>query len=400
MNTSILSALPNEVKAGDEIEVQLAPRGEYPQTVDGREVVQIIDDRSIKSLVANFAKAKEEAKAKGENYQVLVDADHASETGNGTRAMAWVDRVFDDPDRGLVGVFVFTPEGAEAVSGKTYRFISPAWTLNPDGRPETLVSVGMTNTPNLPVSPMLNAKAANDEPTAGDPALTTVGDEAVTHEEAVEKAGEPKAANAEEADCGETENPNNSQEKEENIMDIRAKLSLPAEATDDEVEQAIDALLARCEAMEQVENALGFDPATATNEEVLEAVNAVIGQCGELQAKNEEAEKARLNAEADELVSENADVIPEESVEDIKNAYEEDPEAAKATVANMRRVYERALNSVAAKAAKPKAVINWKSATRPAVHTVANARDISSCLADCGGDPAKENAMIARMAGK
>ena len=54
MNTSILSALPNEVKAGDEIEVQLAPRGEYPQTVDGREVVQIIDDRSIKSLVANF----------------------------------------------------------------------------------------------------------------------------------------------------------------------------------------------------------------------------------------------------------------------------------------------------------------------------------------------------------
>lgn len=398
MNTSILSALPSEVRAGDEIEVQLAPRGEYPQTVDGREVVQIIDDRSIKSLVANFAKAKEEAKAKGENYQVLVDADHASETGNGTRAMAWVDRVFDDPDRGLVGVFVFTPEGAAAVSGKTYRFISPAWTLNPDGRPETLVSVGMTNTPNLPVSPMLNAKAANDEPTAGDPAPTTVGGEAVTHEGEAEKAGEPKAANAEEADGGETET-NNPKEKEENIMDIRAKLSLPAEATDEEVEQAIDALLARCEAMEQVENALGFDPATATNEEVLEAVNAVVGQCGELQAKNEEAEKARLNAEADELVSQNADVIPEESVEDIKNAYEEDPEAAKATVANMRRVYERALNSVAAKAAKPKTVINWKSATRPA--PVRNsADDLRARLANCGGDPEKENALIAAMAGK
>lgn len=50
MNTCILSALPSEAKAGDEIKVQLAPRGEYPQTVDGNEVVQIIDDRSIKSL--------------------------------------------------------------------------------------------------------------------------------------------------------------------------------------------------------------------------------------------------------------------------------------------------------------------------------------------------------------
>ncbi len=395
---NILSALPNEVRAGDEIEVQLAPRGEYPQIVEGKEVVQIIDDRSIKSLVDNFAKAKEEAKANGENYQVLVDADHASETGNGTRAMAWVDRVFDDPERGLVGVFVFTPEGAAAVSGKTYRFISPAWTLNPDGRPETLVSVGMTNTPNLPVSPMLNAKAANDEPKAGDPAPTTVGEEAVTPEgEVAPDAGETDAANAEEAGDGESTNP---KEKEENIMDIRAKLSLPAEATDEEVAQAIDALLARCEAMEQVENALGFDPATATNEEVLEAVNAVVSQCGELQAKNEEAEQARLNAEADELVEDNVDVIPEESVEDIKNAYAEDPEGTKATVANMRRVYERALNSVAAKAAaKPKTVINWKSAMRPA--PVKNsADDLRARLANCGGDPAKENALIASMASK
>ena len=46
--------LPDAVNAGDEIEVQLAPRGAYPQIVDGKEVVQIVDDAAVKSLIDNF----------------------------------------------------------------------------------------------------------------------------------------------------------------------------------------------------------------------------------------------------------------------------------------------------------------------------------------------------------
>ena len=46
--------LPDAVNAGDEIEVQLAPRGAYPQIVDGKEVVQLVDDAAVKSLIDNF----------------------------------------------------------------------------------------------------------------------------------------------------------------------------------------------------------------------------------------------------------------------------------------------------------------------------------------------------------
>ena len=169
---------------------------------------------------------------------------------------------------------------------------------------------------------------------------------------------------------------------------VKELLGLVAEATDEEAYAAIDALLKRGEQMEAVTNALGLEP-TATNEEVQQALNAVIDQCGQLQAQNEEMEKARLTAEADQLVAENEDIIPEESVEEIKAEYMKDPEAAKATVANMRRVYDRAILN-AAKQPIVK-VVNAKAAKTP---TALNMKDV---LADCGGDPAKELAKLKEM---
>lgn len=388
--------LPDAVNAGDEIEVQLAPRGAYPQIVDGEEVVQIVDDAAVKSLVDNFNAEKAAAKERGENYQVLVDADHSSETGDTTKAMAWVDRLFDDPDRGLVGVFVFTKEGADAVSGKAYRFISPAWTLTEDGRPERLVSVGMTNRPNLPVSPMLNMKAAKS-PKAGT-AVANRATDGVTPD-----AGERKAddtdGQGEKKDNAAAESGAATQNKEgKPTMDIKEKLGLPAEATDAEVEQALDAILAKCGGMEQVQNALGLDP-TCANEDVLAAVNAVLEQSEALQnAQGELAEikEAQRNAEAEDLVKANADVIPEEDAEAVKEQYAEDPEAAKETVANMRRVYERAVaNARRLEAAAKKSVaINFRAAKAPV------AINMEAILADCGGDPEKENAKLRAMGAK
>ena len=390
--------LPDAVNAGDEIEVQLAPRGAYPQIVDGKEVVQIVDDAAVKSLIDNFNAEKAAAKERGENYQVLVDADHSSETGDTTKAMAWIDRIFDDPDRGLVGVFVFTKEGADAVSGKAYRFISPAWTLTDDGHPEKLVSVGMTNRPNLPVSPMLNMKAAKS-PKAGT-AVANSATDGVTPKE-----GERKADGVEAQNAGEENNPAaapsgdaaNNQEGT-STMDIKAKLGLPAEATDEEVEQALDAVLAKCGGMEQVQNALGLEP-TCANEDVLAAVNAVLEQSEALQNAQGELDKmktAQRNAEADELVKANADVIPEEDAEAVKAQYASDPEAAKETVANMRRVYERAVANAqrSAAAVKKSVSINFRTAKAPV------ALNMEAILANCGGDPAKENEMLRAMGAK
>ena len=391
-----LTKLPEEVKAGDEIEVQLAPKGAYPQIVEGKEVTQIVDDAAINSLIENFNAEK----AKDESYKVLVDADHSSEMPNAdgqvvTKAMAWVDRVFADPDRGLVGVFVFTPEGAAAGQGKTYRFISPAWTLTEDGHPEKLVSVGMTNKPNLPVAPMLNMRAVVKSPAAGG-AVSNADTGAVTQKKV---EGETTAANDDAQGApGKTEgNPGGDSINDNNTdkgilnMDIKAKLGLPEEATDEEVEQALDAILAKCEGMEAVQNALGLEP-TTTNDEVVETLNAVIQNCGDLQTQNAEQEEARLNAEADQFVAENEDVIPEESVEEIKNEYVENPEAAQATVANMRRACERAVANAKKMGAKvERAVVNFHTAKKPV------ALNMESVLANCDGDPAKENEALRAM---
>ena len=280
-----------------------------------------------------------------------------------------------------------------------YRFVSGAWTLDDDDRPQELVSIGLTNKPNLPVAPMTNAaKAAKNSEGSG----TQPTGEGVTNADANDGAA-GAGDGAEGADGSEpvkpdeggadNDNPNAAQNaaEGENNMDIKVKLGLPEEATDADVEAAIDALIAKCEGMEAVQNALGLEP-TCSNEEVLEAVNAVVNQCGDLQAQNEAAEQERLTEEAETFVAENEEVIPEEVKEEIKEEYIEDPEKAKETVANYRRIYERAvLNSAKAEPKVRTAVVFRNSeARRPSV-------GIAGIVADCAGDPVAINAAIAKM---
>ena len=66
-NATKNAVLPESSEAGKPIVIQLAPAGEYPQFVDDtdadgnatqREVVQIVDEQAMNTLVANFEKAK------------------------------------------------------------------------------------------------------------------------------------------------------------------------------------------------------------------------------------------------------------------------------------------------------------------------------------------------------
>jgi hypothetical protein len=176
-------------------------------------------------------------------------------------------------------------------------------------------------------------------------------------------------------------------------MNLKEKLGLPEEATDVEVEQAVDALIERCAGMDAVQNALGLDE-TATNEQVVEAINAVIENCGTLQAQNEAAEQEKLEGEADALIAENDDVLPEEVREEIKEEYLEDPEAAKATVANYRRCFERAVINHAKEtvvAERKFTVIKNAAAKKPA-----EVGGISAILNSCNGDASAIKAAIAK----
>lgn len=429
-NATRNAALLDTAEAGKPIVIQLAPVGEYPQwvedetaqdgkrviskVVDGqiveeevedptardgrREVVQKVDEQAIDALIAHFDPKK----------KVLVDADHSSELSTDTRAMAWVARLFKDDAKGLMAEIEPTSLGAETINGKVYRFVSAAWTLDDDNRPEELVSVGFTNRPNLPVAPMLNSQAGNKT----QPGATAANADGVT-------AKVPSAtANAEEVK-GTAATPTPTKQGPEitthqpkkgtHDMDIRAKLGLPADAKDEDVEQAVDALVAKCGVVEQVQNALGIDT-KSTPEETVETVNRLIQNCGDLQTANadlqgtadelETLKAEKLDDEADDFVAQNGDVIPDEAKETLKEEYKADPEAAQKTVANFRLVAKKAVanaqpqKKLAEPAAKTHVRVENAAAKKPV------ALNMKEALAACGGDPEKEIKALEEMADK
>jgi phage I-like protein len=130
--------------------VQLSPFGEFELRDGGKRsgTVQHCTREAFEAMVANW-------KAAG-SPEVLVDVDHASATGVSTEAAAWA-RNLRVEDEGLCADFELTPRGRELVEGRRYRFVSPGWTLSEDGTPLALCSVALTNRPNLPVKPVVNA---------------------------------------------------------------------------------------------------------------------------------------------------------------------------------------------------------------------------------------------------
>jgi phage I-like protein len=219
-----------------QVKVQLSPFGEFMLHDGGKRngTVQHCSKAAFEALVANW-------KAAG-SPDVLVDVDHASARGGSTEAAAWCNSLEVD-DNGLQGVFNLTPKGLELVKNRSYRFVSPGWTLSPDGTPVSLCSVALTNRPNLPVKPVVNA----DETGGRDP-----------------------------------DDPNSRKDNPEmDIKKLAAALGLPETATEEEV-------LAAIKAMQDREAQAAAEAANAKAEEF--ADNAV--KAGKIAANSKEAVKA------------------------------------------------------------------------------------------------------------
>lgn len=177
---------PGEILPG----VLLCPYGDFPKG----ETVQICDSKAFANLVAAWD-------ADGQK-EILCDFEHASEVeriDSDTKAAAWISNL-QVTDEGLVGDLKFTDLGAEAVSNRRLRFLSPVWTLDGENRPETLKSVALTNKPNIKGKPVLN-KEDNLEPTKKEnpnmdkiKAALGLAPEA-SDEEVAAKVAELKAAN-------------------------------------------------------------------------------------------------------------------------------------------------------------------------------------------------------------
>lgn len=182
------------LSAGDILPgVQICPVGDFPNGEDKQHC-------SVEAL----NKVVEAWKQEGEK-EILVDFEHQSEEGgtSDTSAAAWVSNVRVEKDRGLVGDFMFTDVGADAVRNRRLRFLSVGWFVNREtGEPMKITSIALTNKPNIPVAPILNK--------------------------------------------GEGENPTVEDNKEDPNMDkIKEALGLAPEATEDDVLERIKAALAK-----------------------------------------------------------------------------------------------------------------------------------------------------------
>ena len=143
----------NVISEGDVIEnVHISPIGNFNGSdSEGNPVPETIDRESLEALAEKLNAGDE----------VLFDADHQSTRAGedrNTRAAGWFSKFFVDPVKGLFGKLKLTSWGKELISGREYRYVSPTFGLDENGKPVELYSIAATNTPAFAgaISPILN----------------------------------------------------------------------------------------------------------------------------------------------------------------------------------------------------------------------------------------------------
>ena len=193
-----------EVKPGEVIaNVQICPIGDFPNG----DHQQHCTAEALQNVVKDWTERG--------SKEILVDFEHNSESHeptSDTSAAAWVSNVRVDPERGLVGDFKLTDVGAEAISNRRLRFLSVSWFVNRETHePIRITSIALTNKPNIPVDPVLNKVKVEGE-----------GEESTVH---LHLKPSPKT-------------------KEKTNMDkIKEALGLAPEATEEQVLEAITAMV-------------------------------------------------------------------------------------------------------------------------------------------------------------
>ena len=138
--------------------VKISPIGKFSgSSPDGKKRVEIIDEQSVKQM----AKQTEE---------ILLDKDHESmrgPEGRNTEAYGWISGLkaivgLGDMD-GLYGSIKWNPNGIQLAKDRVYRFLSPVFELDAEGRATKLVNVALTNRPALPLPPIINSEAEDEK---------------------------------------------------------------------------------------------------------------------------------------------------------------------------------------------------------------------------------------------
>ena len=151
-----------------------APFGEHELWLDkDRRIVQVVDERSVDSIVADIRAQKAAAEAEGREWSgLLINRDHLLFTNPDadSEAMGWIMDAEKRPD-GLWINSKWSSEGEKKIEGGIYKFYSPEFDsktgeiLGGDRkRPMRLVGAALTNKPNLRgLHPLCNRAAAEPD---------------------------------------------------------------------------------------------------------------------------------------------------------------------------------------------------------------------------------------------
>lgn len=162
--------LPNDFTLQQEDWLQLTPIGEFPHEAG----VQRVDKAAVDEMVANFNSLRSRFSRRFGGLPFYIGHPDVPAFANkfpDRKAYGWVMDLEARAD-GLHGKVKWSEAGKELVANAHYKFFSPYWGAKEIGmeniggrrtkvfRPIELVSVGLTNEPNIPVLPLSNEQTA------------------------------------------------------------------------------------------------------------------------------------------------------------------------------------------------------------------------------------------------
>lgn len=147
--------IKNELKTGDQIEVQLCTFGEVPNTtLGGEDVIQKMTPEALQKCIDSWKDAG--------SKPLRVDLDHNSEISDNTEAAGWIEDLWVGDD-GMYGRMTVSDLGVEKLNGLNYRYGSPTFILDDEGYPVEFTSFALTNRPRLEdLKPVYNSAQPNE----------------------------------------------------------------------------------------------------------------------------------------------------------------------------------------------------------------------------------------------
>ncbi len=148
--------------------LHLSPLGDFPH----ERGTQRMDRKAVEALVNGFERNRATMGARFGGLPVYIghpDVPSLSKEFSDSKAYGWIMELEGRAD-GIYGRVKWGAAGQELVANEHFKWVSPFW-LAKDGnengkrvlRPVELVSVGLTNKPNLPVNSLANEAVAMGE---------------------------------------------------------------------------------------------------------------------------------------------------------------------------------------------------------------------------------------------